>query len=179
MVTLHLEGQGETLTFFDEPDPSAPVLEFECTIAPGALGPDPHIHPLQTETFQVTQGRMRAVVDGEERVIDEGGTIVVTPGQVHTFSNPEPNHPLIMRISIEPALNFQWYMTEAARSAIRNGGKWKNTPLFEIAYIMDQVCDEYDMPGLPPVVKRVLFRTLARLAVLLRKTGEIAPLVKT
>lgn len=84
-----------------------------------------------------------------------------------------------MRTSIEPALHFQWYMTEAARSAVRNGGKWKNTPLLEIAYIMDQVGDEYDMPGLPPVVKRILFRTLARLAVLLRKTGEIAPLVKT
>jgi quercetin dioxygenase-like cupin family protein len=176
MITLHLEGQGETLTFFSEPDPSASAVEFECTIAPGKVGPDPHIHPLQTETFLVTEGRMHAVVDGEERVVEEGDTIVVAPGQAHTFSNPDPDRPLTMRITIEPALNFQWFLTEAARSAIRNGGAWKDAPLLETAYIVDQVVDEHDAPGLPPALKRVLFWTLARLAVLLGRTREIAPL---
>ncbi len=121
---------------------------------------------------------MRAVVDGEERVIEEGETIVVAPGQTHTFTNPDPDRPLTMRITMEPALNFQWFLTEAARSAIRNGGSWKDAPLLETAYIIDQVIDEHDLPDLPPTVKRVLFRTLARLAVLLRKTGEIASLAR-
>lgn len=179
MITLNLEGQGETLRFFDEPDPSAPAVEFECTIAPGRLGPDPHIHPLQTERFLVTQGRMRAVVDGDVRVIEEGDTIVVAPGQTHTFSNPDPEHPLTLRITMEPALNFQWFLTEAARSAIRNGGRWKDAPLLETAYIVEQVIDEHDVPGLPPALKRLLFWPLARLAVLLRRTREIAPLAGT
>jgi len=179
MITLNLEKQGETLTFFSEPDPSAPIIEFDCSIAPGKDGPDPHIHPLQTETFHVTEGQMRAVVDGEERIIDEGETIIVDPGQVHTFSNPNPDQPLTMRISIEPALNFQWFLTEAARSAIRHGGSWKDMPLLETAYILNQVIDEHDMPGLPAPAKRLLFGALAKIAVLLKKTGEIAPLPST
>jgi len=176
MITLHLEEQGETLRFFGEPDPSAPIVEFECSIAPGKNGPDPHIHPLQTETFHVTQGRMLAVVNGEERLVREGETIIVGPGEAHTFSNPDPDTPLTMRITMEPALNFQWFLTEAARSAIRHGGHWKNMPLLETSYIVAQVMDEHDMPGMPVFLKRLLFGTLARLAVLLKKPGQIAPL---
>jgi len=179
MISLHLEGQGETLTFFSEPDSSAPMVEFECAIAPGKNGPDPHIHPLQSETFRVTQGRMRAVVDGEARIIEEGGTIVVKPGQVHTFSNPDPDRSLTMRITVAPALNFQWFLTEAARSAIRNGGRWKDAPLLEMACILEPVMDEHDFPGLPPAGKRLLFRTLARLGSLLGKAREIAPMART
>jgi quercetin dioxygenase-like cupin family protein len=177
MTTLHLEKQGESLTFFGEPDPLAQILEFECSMAPGKVGPEPHIHPLQTETFHVTKGRMHAIVDGQVRVLEEGETIVVEPGQVHTFSNADPEVPLTMRITIEPALNFQWYLSEAARSAIRNGGSWKDAPLLEVGYIVNQVIDEQDYPGFHPVVKRLIFGTLARLAVLLRRTGNITPLV--
>lgn len=176
MITLHLKAQGETLTFYSEPDPTAPAVEFECTIDPGKPGPDPHSHPLQTETFRVTAGQILAVVQGEERLIREGETIVVGPGQVHTFSNPDPARPLVMRITMEPALNFQWFMTEAACSAIRNGGNWKDMPLLETGYILAQVSDEYDFPPLPAFVKRLLCSVLARAAVILKKTGEIVPL---
>jgi quercetin dioxygenase-like cupin family protein len=176
MFTYNLEKQGESLTFFSDPDPTAPVVEFECSMAPGANGPEPHIHPLQTETFHVTQGEMLAVVDGEERRIRTGESIVVAPGQVHTFSNPDAGERLTMRITIEPALNFQWYLTEAARSAIRHGGSWKDLPLLEAGYILGQVMDEHELPGIPRFAQRLLFGSLSRLAVLLRKTGEIAPL---
>jgi quercetin dioxygenase-like cupin family protein len=178
MFTLHLKEQGETLTFFSEPDSTAPTVEFECTIAPGKTGPEPHKHPLQTETFRVTKGRMLAMVDGEEHLIPTGESIVISPGQTHTFSNPDPSQPLTMRIVMEPALNIQWFLTEAARSAIRNGGSWKDIPLFEVGYIVAQVVDEHDYPNMPPLIKRLLFGALARAAVLLNKTAEIAPLEK-
>ncbi len=178
MITLHLEKQGETITFFSDPDPTAPSVEFECTIAPGANGPDPHIHPMQTETFRVTQGRMRAIVEGNERIIEEGDSIVITPGQVHSFSNGDADRPLNLRITMEPALNFQWMLTEAARSAIRNGGSWKDAPLLEQAYILQQTIDEHALPKVPQLVTRILMGTLAGLAVVLRKTGEITPLAR-
>jgi mannose-6-phosphate isomerase-like protein (cupin superfamily) len=178
MIVLDLKEQGEKVTIFGEPDPAAPALEFECTIAAGKLGPDPHIHPRQTETFRVTQERMKAVVDGEEREIGAGETLVVTPGQVHSFWNPDPDHPVTMRITIEPPLHFQWFLTEAARSAVRGGGRWKDASLLETAWILYQVVDEHDYPGIPRPLKRPLFGVLAGLAVLLRKTGRIEPLVR-
>jgi mannose-6-phosphate isomerase-like protein (cupin superfamily) len=179
MIVLDLKEQGEKLTFFGAPDPEAASLEFECTIAPGKVGPDPHIHPRQTETFHVTEGRMRAVVEGREMEIGAGETLVVPPGQVHTFSNPDPGHPLTLRITIEPPLHFQWFMTEVARSALRRGGRWKDAPLLEVAWILNQVLDEHDFPGIPLVMKRPVFGTLAGVAVLLRRTGRIEPLVRS
>ena len=178
MIVLDLKGQGEKLTFYGPPDPDAPKLDFECTIAAGATGPDPHSHPRQTETFRITEGRMRAVVDGEEREIGAGETLVVSPGQVHTFSNPDPVHPVTMKITIEPALHFQWFMTEAARSAIRGGGRWKDASLLETCWIMNQVADEHDYPGIPHWLKRPMFGTLATLAVVMRKTRRVEPLVR-
>lgn len=176
MYIFDLKEHGEALTFFGEPDSSAPYVDFECTIAPGKNGPDPHIHPRQTETFYVTGGQMRAVVNGEEKILQTGETIVIEPGQVHSFSNAKQDEPLNLKIRIEPALNFQWFMMEAASSAIRNGSRWKDAPLLEICYILNQVVDEHDMPGLPAPIKRVFVGFMARLAVLLRKTGNITPL---
>jgi len=119
------------------------------------------------------------VLDGEEREVGEGETLVVTPGQVHTFWNPDPDLPVTMRITIEPPLNFQWFPTEAARSAVRGGGRWKDASLLETAWILHQVVDEHDIPGILRPLKRPLFGVLAGLAVLLRKTGRIEPLVRT
>lgn len=176
MIVLDLQEQGEKLTFFGPPDPGAARLDFQCTIAPGKLGPDPHIHPRQTETFRVTRGRMRAVVDGEELEIRAGETLVVAPGQVHSFSNPDPEEPLEIDGSIEPPLHFQWFLTEAARSAIRGGGRWKDASLLETCWILNQVADEHDYPGIPRALKRPLFGTLAALAVLTRKHRGVEPL---
>jgi mannose-6-phosphate isomerase-like protein (cupin superfamily) len=177
MITLNLEKQGESLTFFGEPDPTAPTLEFECSIAPEKSGPEPHAHPRQTETFRIRNGRMHVTIDGEERIVDTGGIVVVEPGQVHTFSNPDPDEILTMRITVEPALNFQWYLSELARSAIRNGGSWKDIPLLEVGYVLNEVRDEHDFPGMSPLLKRILFGSLSHAAVLLRKTSHIAPRV--
>jgi mannose-6-phosphate isomerase-like protein (cupin superfamily) len=177
MIVLDLEAQGEKLTFFGPPDPDAPVLEFECTIAAGKVGPDPHIHPKQVETFRVTEGTMRAVVDGEERELKAGEVLVVAPGQLHTFSNPDPEVPLTMRITIEPALNLQWFLTEAARSAVRGGGRWKDASLLETAWILNQVLDEHDFPEVPRPLKRPVIGTLAALALILGKTRNIEPRV--
>ncbi len=176
MYTFDLKEHGEALTFYGEPDSTAPYVDFDCTIAPGKDGPDPHIHPMQTETFHVTGGRMRAVVNGEEKILQTGETIVIEPGQIHKFSNANQDEPLNLKIRMEPALNFQWFLTEAAASAIRNGGRWKDAPLLEICYILNQVVDEHDYPRLPAPVKRVFVGVMARLAVLLKKTGNITPL---
>ena len=40
MHTFHLELQGETIVFLDDPDPRAPSCAFEVHVAPGA--DDPH-----------------------------------------------------------------------------------------------------------------------------------------
>jgi mannose-6-phosphate isomerase-like protein (cupin superfamily) len=63
----------------------------------GFRGPAPHRHREITETFHLLSGRLRFVVDGEQRDIGPGGVVVVPPGRVHCFANPfaEPARVLI------------------------------------------------------------------------------------
>ena len=175
MITLDMQQQGECFTFFSEPDPSAPSVEFEVVLAPGSPGPDPHIHAKQLETFQVTSGEMVAKLGKEERMVRAGETLVVPAGQVHALRNGSASEPLVIRITVEPALNFQWFMTEAARLAISNGGRWKDIPLLDAAYLVHVTRDEHAIPGMPRFLQYAIFAPLAGLAVLLGRHRKLAP----
>jgi len=175
MITLDMQPQGERFTFLSDPDPDAPRVEFDLVAAPGCPGPDPHIHAKQVETFRVTSGEMLAKVGKEDRVIRAGETLVVPAGQVHSFSNPSESEPLLIRITVEPALQFQWMITESARLAMANGGRWKDIPLLEVAYIIYQTRDEHALPGVPRFLWSPVFASLAGLAVLLGRHRKIAP----
>ena len=63
------------------------LLAFELALRPGGAVPLAHVHPVQTERFAVTSGRMRFRV-GRKHVIAEPGDVVeVAPGVVHDFAN--------------------------------------------------------------------------------------------
>jgi quercetin dioxygenase-like cupin family protein len=176
MITLRLEKQGESLTFFSEADSTAASLEVEVSMAPGAEGPPPHIHTKQSETFNVSSGLLAATVDGQAHTAEAGQTLVVQAGQAHTFVNGSETEPLVFRATFEPALNFQWALTELAKAAIRAGGSWGDLRLPELAYILRQVRDEYRVAGIPVVLQEILFGLLSKVAVLQGKAKEIAPM---
>ncbi len=54
---------------------------------PGGAIPE-HVHPLQEERFIITSGEAHFTLDGEERVVGPGETIVVPIGIRHSESNP-------------------------------------------------------------------------------------------
>lgn len=172
-IELNLEKEGERFTFYSAPDPAAPSVEFENVLAPGAKGPEPHVHVIQKETFHVKSGKMIARVNGEERILGEGESIEIPAGIVHSFSNGSTTEPLVNRIVVEPALNFQWYIMEAAKLAIRNGGSWKNIPLIEAGYLMFLSRKENRDGRMPYFLQDVLFGALSLLAILTRKSKNI------
>ena len=47
----------------------------------------PHVHPHMREVFQIVDGEIRFVIDGQERVAGAGSSVVVQPGAVHAFQN--------------------------------------------------------------------------------------------
>jgi quercetin dioxygenase-like cupin family protein len=175
-IILDLEKEGEKFTFYGDPDRSAPVLEFTNVLAPGARGPEPHVHTVQTETFHVVSGAMIARVKGQEDVVlGPGESIVIPPGTVHSFTNGSPDEPLLTRIVVEPALDFQWYISEAAKSAIRNGGTWKSLPLLEAGRLMWLSRDQNRIGGLPYFAQDLLFGALSLVALMTGKARNIAP----
>jgi quercetin dioxygenase-like cupin family protein len=175
VITLNIEKQGESITFLAEADSTAQRAENEVRLAPGASGPPPHRHTKQREFFHVVSGSMIVIVEGKEHRAATGEMMVVEPGQVHTFANGSESDPLIIRGAVEPALHFQWFLSEMAKAAIRAGGSWRDVPLLEVGFLLYHVRDEYRLGGMPIFVQDLLFGALAWIAILVGRTKYIQP----
>jgi quercetin dioxygenase-like cupin family protein len=80
-----------------EPD----ELVMEATYSGEAGMPPTHLHPNQAERFEVLEGSMRAVVDGEERVYEQGESFDVPVGTPHQMAAEGPTR---TRWEVRPAL---------------------------------------------------------------------------
>jgi mannose-6-phosphate isomerase-like protein (cupin superfamily) len=60
----------------------------ESTVAPGFPGPPRHRHERLHEMFYVLDGTLSVLVGDQQLQVHAGGFISVSPGVVHTFSNP-------------------------------------------------------------------------------------------
>jgi mannose-6-phosphate isomerase-like protein (cupin superfamily) len=66
-----------------------------------------HIHPSQTEAFEVLKGSYTLVVDGEERVLATGDKAEVPPGSAHCGWTEEG---ATLRITFTPALRWEQFV---------------------------------------------------------------------
>jgi quercetin dioxygenase-like cupin family protein len=77
------------------------LLEMEATYAgTGALPPE-HFHPKQEEQFEVLEGTVRAILDGEERLYHAGDAFAVPAGVRHQMTADSPAR---LRWEVRPAL---------------------------------------------------------------------------
>jgi len=58
-----------------------------------------HSHSVKHETFCATRGRLNVTLDGKPVVLDEGQTLPVAPGQVHSFHGEDGNA-LLLELSM-------------------------------------------------------------------------------
>jgi quercetin dioxygenase-like cupin family protein len=77
------------------------LLEMEAANSGDGSMPPMHLHPTQAERFEVLEGSMRAIVDGEERVYAQGESVEVPAGTPHQTGTEEPTR---MRWEVRPAL---------------------------------------------------------------------------
>jgi hypothetical protein len=96
-------------------DTSGEYMTFEELHGPRRVGalprksasPPLHIHPLQTEYFEVIQGKMGYVLDGEEGFVQPHDTqsnpVSIPPSVPHTFWNAANETELEVRITLRPA----------------------------------------------------------------------------
>ena len=93
---------GERITFLQD-DP----LVMENELPPGGRHGRVHLHPSQTETFEVLGGTYTLVVDGDERALAAGDRAEVAPGSVHGGWTEDG---AILRITFEPALRWEQFV---------------------------------------------------------------------
>jgi quercetin dioxygenase-like cupin family protein len=77
------------------------VLEMEASYSGEGGMPPEHLHPEQAERFEILEGRMRAIVGGEERVYEQGESFGVPAGTPHQMAAEGPTR---MRWEVRPAM---------------------------------------------------------------------------
>jgi mannose-6-phosphate isomerase-like protein (cupin superfamily) len=95
---------GEWITFTaTAQEAGEDLIRFDWRSMPGGAITE-HLHPHQEERFAITAGEAHFTVDGEERIVAAGETIVVPVGVRHSESNLGPA-PIEGVVELRPALH--------------------------------------------------------------------------
>ena len=94
------------------------LLAFDFALRPGGAVPIPHVHPIQTERFEVTEGRMRFRVGLKTVIAEPGDVIEVEPGVMHSFANAGETEARL-RVEVRPALQMEEMSPRSSRSPSR------------------------------------------------------------
>ena len=108
---------GETITFTrTAADTAGQLLAFDLELTPDGRVPGLHVHPEQTGTFRVVEGRMRFKLGRHTIEAGPGDVVTVPPGAAHKFTNAGGQ---IARAEVEvrPALEMEQLLETAVRLA--------------------------------------------------------------
>jgi quercetin dioxygenase-like cupin family protein len=131
-----MAGTRETLTMPDgtsfvvvesAADSGGRRVEFEITMAPGALGPPKHFHPSQEESWRVVDGELSVFVDDDWRTLGAGEELKIPPNTVHTLRNRSDGVVRFRDVHV-PALDFQDYIEDLDRLAAAGKITGRMTP---------------------------------------------------
>jgi quercetin dioxygenase-like cupin family protein len=164
--TLENPITGERFTFTDTADSTGgELLAFDFALKPGGAVPIPHVHPVQTERFEVRGGRMRFRV-GLRTVFAEAGDVVeVAPGVAHSFANAGTEE-ATLHVEVRPALAMGEMFAEViemARSGRMTSRGMPRNPL-DLALLARTYDREAHAPLLSVGVQRFFLAPLVFLA---------------
>jgi quercetin dioxygenase-like cupin family protein len=157
---------GERFTFTETAaSTGGELLAFELALRPGGAVPIPHVHPVQTERFEVTAGTMRFRIGMRTVHAQAGDVLEVAPGVMHAFAN-DTGEEARMRVEVRPALAMEEMfadvvaMAEAGRMTAR--GLPRN--LLDLAVLARTYDTEAHAPFLGRTLQRMLLAPLVGLA---------------
>jgi glyoxylate utilization-related uncharacterized protein len=82
-----IAGYGSTISFVDA---SSERVVVEIAYDGNGLKPPTHLHPKQEERFEVLEGEINVLLDGERRALRQGDTLTIPPGTPHRMWADEP-----------------------------------------------------------------------------------------
>lgn len=85
---------------------SGEYVLIELRAAPGAVVAAAHVHPHQTETFEVLSGTLGAKIGRKTVEARAEGVVVVGPRVAHKWWNAGEDE-LVFRVEVRPALQFE------------------------------------------------------------------------
>jgi quercetin dioxygenase-like cupin family protein len=162
--TIENSVTGERMTFLQtasETDGECVVVEV--VVRPGGAVATPHVHPNQSERFEVLEGEVTFHV-GRERVTLAAGDVATIPaGTPHAFQNAG-SADATFRCEVRPALHFEQLV--AAFFALAEDGRTNDRGMpgfLQMAVIADAYADTGIAAFPPPLVQRLGLALLAPL----------------
>jgi len=142
---------GERLVFHETAaETNGGRVVFETIVRPGGFVAAAHVHPFQTERFEVLAGTL-GVRRGKEKVeLRAGETVIVEPGEAHKFWNAGDD---VVRFvcTVTPALQFERLIATMYTLAAAGKTNKKGMPNpVRLAVIANHHFDDVRLP-FPPV----------------------------
>lgn len=147
---------GERLRFHASArDTNGEYVLVEATVQPGGIVAAAHVHPYQTERFEVLSGTLGMRLGRKKLQAEAGDVVLVDPGVTHTFWNDGENEARFVA-EVRPALEFETLietMFGLARDG-RTNRKGMPNP-FRLAVIARHHFDDVRLPFPPASLQRL------------------------
>jgi mannose-6-phosphate isomerase-like protein (cupin superfamily) len=95
-------------------------VEMEWDLPADCMPPPPHFHPEQVEEYEVLEGRLDVIIEGERTTLEAGERASVPVGVAHTFANSSGARVRVRNFH-RPAVRFEEFL-ETVESTLRSAG---------------------------------------------------------
>ena len=146
---------GEQVTFLKtSAETGGEYVLIETTVAPDGFVAAEHVHPFQSERFEVLSGEVEFKLDGKTVVGRAGDVVMVEPGAAHRFRNIGEEEVRFMT-EVRPALSFETFLETMFGLAADGKTNAKGMPNpFRLAVIMNEHFDLVRLPFPPAWMQR-------------------------
>jgi quercetin dioxygenase-like cupin family protein len=167
---------GEVMTFHrTSHETGGEVVQVETIVRPGGFVAAAHVHPYQTERFEVLEGELGLRVGDRELVAGPGDVATVQPGTPHRFWNAGEGEARFV-CEVRPALEFESLIETMFTLAAEGKTNRKGLPNpLRLAVIARSHFDTVRLPFPPAWMQRVALAIGAMLGRLLGYGRTEAP----
>ena len=140
----------ERFTFIDTAaSTNGELLAFDFALRAGGAVPVPHVHPIQTERFEVHEGLMRFRIGLRTRLAGPGDVVEVAPGVAHAFANVGETEARL-RVEVRPALRMEAMFAEII--AMAQAGRMTRRGLPRNPLALAELARRYDQEAHAPLL---------------------------
>jgi quercetin dioxygenase-like cupin family protein len=159
---------GERLVFHETArETGGEYTRFEAFVAPGGHVPAPHLHPKQTETFEIVSGTLGLKLGRETRIAHAGDVVVIEPGVPHDFWNAG-EETVQFKVEVRPALGIEPLLETMYALAADGKTRFFGMPNpLRLAVIANEHFDTVRLPVVPAFLQRAALAAGAPLGRLL------------
>jgi quercetin dioxygenase-like cupin family protein len=147
---------GERLVFHETAsETQGERVVFETIVQPNGFVASAHVHPFQSERFEVIAGTLGVKRGREKRELKSGDVVTIESGIPHRFWNADETEVRFL-VEVRPALEFEQLI--ATMYSLASDGKTNRKGMpnpFRLAVIAQHHFDDVRLPVIPQSLQRL------------------------